>query len=133
MSPPETSERVSGNRIFSADKFSQGEEVTDNYCAVFSELGVSARKQFLRVGHLSFSTHQTFHQENFLFDCECEACEEEWPTYSQLPASSPSQKVSDKLCEYEMDNMEALGKGEIDKALSFHCKEISLIQVKLIT
>jgi len=95
----------------------KGEEVTDNYCAVFSELGVSARKQFLR--------------ENFLFSCECEACEEEWPTYSQLPASSPSQKVADKLCEYEMDNMEAMGKGEIDKALSFHCKEISLIQNNL--
>ena len=58
---------------------------------------------------------------------------EEWPTYSQLPSSSPSQKVADKLCEYEMDNMEAMGKGEIDKALSFHCKEISLIQVKFIT
>ena len=39
--------------------------------------------------------------------------------------------MADKLCEYEMDNMEAMGKGEIDKALSFHCKEISLIQVKL--
>ena len=78
----------------------------------------------------SLSTHQTCHQENFLFSCECEACEEEWPTYSQLPSSSPSQKVADKLCEYEMDNMEAMGKGEIDKALSFHCKEISLIQVK---
>ena len=37
--------------------------------------------------------------------------------------------MADKLCEYEMDNMEAMGKGEIDKALSFHCKEISLIQV----
>ena len=26
-----------------------GEEITDNYCAVYSELGVSARRQFLQV------------------------------------------------------------------------------------
>jgi len=37
-------------------------------------------------------------------------------------------KVADKLCEYEMDNMTAMERGEIDKALSFHCKEITLIQ-----
>ena len=77
-----------------------------------------------------FRLKKTFYQENFLFSCECEACEEEWPTYSKLPASPPSQKVADKLCEYEMDNMTAMERGEIDKALSFHCKEISLIQVK---
>ena len=40
------------------DKFSQGEEITDNYCAVFSELGVSARKQFLRVGE-TFPFHSS--------------------------------------------------------------------------
>ena len=77
-----------------------------------------------------FGLKKLFYQENFLFSCECEACEEEWPTYSNLPASPPSQKVADKLCEYEMDNMTAMERGEIDKALSFHCKEISLIQVK---
>ena len=77
-----------------------------------------------------FGFKKLFYQENFLFSCECEACEEEWPTYSKLPASPPSQKVADKLCEYEMDNMTAMERGEIDKALSFHCKEISLIQVK---
>ena len=38
--------------------------------------------------------------------------------------------MADKLCEYEMDNMTAMERGEIDKALSFHCKEITLIQVK---
>ena len=37
--------------------------------------------------------------------------------------------MADKLCEYEMDNMTAMERGEIDKALSFHCKEITLIQV----
>ena len=68
-------------------------------------------------------------QENFLFDCECSACEEGWQTYTHLPSDSPSQAVSDKLCEYEMDNMTALERGELDKALAFHCKELALIQV----
>jgi len=39
----------------------KGEEVTDNYCAVFSELGVSARKQFLRVGAVSTFNSKTLH------------------------------------------------------------------------
>jgi len=95
----------------------KGEEITDNYCAVFSELGIQARKHFLK--------------ENFLFDCECEACEEEWPTYSRLPADSPPQKVTDKLCEFELDNLTAIERGELDKALAFHCKEISLVQNNL--
>ena len=32
-------------------------------------------------------------QDNFLFTCECEACESCWPTYSKLPVDPPSQKV----------------------------------------
>lgn len=108
-----------GRKMFlvTSRNIKKGEEVTDNYCAVFSELGPANRKHFLK--------------ENFLFDCECLACEEEWPTYSHLPADSPTQKVSDKLCEYELDNMTALESGELDKALTFHCKEISLIQNNL--
>ena len=72
---------------------------------------------------------ETSPQENFLFDCECLACEEGWQTYTHLPSDTPSQQVSDKLCEYEMDNMTALERGELDKALAFHCKELALIQV----
>ena len=44
-------------RILLSPLFSLGEEVTENYCAVFSELGVSARKQFLRVGVNCFPFH----------------------------------------------------------------------------
>ena len=55
LSPRETSEKVRSGikRNFSLQLLHlpcfSGEEVTDNYCAVFSELGVLARKQFLRV------------------------------------------------------------------------------------
>ena len=56
LSPRETSEKVRSGikRNFSLLQLLylscfSGEEVTDNYCAVFSELGVLARKQFLRV------------------------------------------------------------------------------------
>ena len=32
-------------------------------------------------------------KDHFLFDCTCEACENDWPTYSNLPQDRPSQKV----------------------------------------
>ena len=72
-----------------------------------------------------------FTQENFLFNCCCEACEENWPTYNHMSADRPSEKVADKLVELEMDYMTALEKGDMEKALVSHGKEISLIQANL--
>jgi len=48
----------------------KGEEISDNYCIHFSEMGVKDRTGWIL--------------ENYKFRCRCRACEEEWPTFDQL-------------------------------------------------
>jgi len=100
--------------LIAAENIKRGEEVTDNYCAHFSELSCVQRQHFL--------------EENYKFLCECTACEEGWEGYRTLPDTRPNQKVGDKLVELEMDNLTAMECGNHDRALLTHCKEVSLIQ-----
>eukprot|EP00092_Neocalanus_flemingeri_P007710 GFUD01008326.1.p1 GENE.GFUD01008326.1~~GFUD01008326.1.p1 ORF type:complete len:633 (+),score=153.13 GFUD01008326.1:157-2055(+) len=108
-----------GKKMFlvASKNIRKGEEITDNYCIHFSDMAAHARREWI--------------EENFLFSCECKACEEDWPTYNHMPTTRPSEKVSDKLVELEMDNMTALQQGNVEKAILSHCKEISLIQANL--
>jgi len=108
-----------GKKMFlvASKNIRKGEEITDNYCIHFSDMGAKSRREWM--------------EENFLFSCECEACEGDWPTYNNLPTDRPSEKVADKLVELEMDNLTALEQGNVEKAITSHCKEISLIQANL--
>jgi len=108
-----------GKKMFlvASKNIRKGEEITDNYCIHFSDMKAGERRQWM--------------EENFLFSCECQACEDEWPTYNSLPTCRPSEKVADKLVELEVENMTALEQGNVDKAILSHCKEISLIQANL--
>lgn len=120
--------------LIASKNIRKGEEISDNYCIHFSDMNATERREWIA--------------ENFLFDCCCEACQEDWPTYSNISSARPSEKarsemykmsinwnlsvqVSDKLVELEMDNMTAMEKGDIEKALECHSKEISLIQANL--
>ncbi|XP_023325824.1 uncharacterized protein LOC111699383 [Eurytemora carolleeae] len=100
--------------LIASKNIKRGQEVMDNYCIHFSELPTVTRRPWI--------------QEHFLFYCECEACEEDWPTYSNLPQDRPNQKIADKLVALEMENIECIEKGNIDKAVESHKKEITLIQ-----
>jgi len=100
--------------LIASKNIKRGQEVMDNYCIHFSELPTVTRRPWI--------------QEHFLFHCECVACEDDWPTYSQLSQVRPSQKVADKLVALEMENMASIDKGDIDKAIESHGKEITLIQ-----
>ena len=63
----------------------KGEEISDNYCIHFSEMGVNNRTGWL--------------QENYKFKCRCRACEEEWPTFDQLPGQLPTGEVNCGILE----------------------------------
>jgi len=108
-----------GKKMFlvASKNIRKGEEISDNYCIHFSDMKAKARKEWM--------------EENFLFSCECKACEEDWPIYNDMPTTRPSDRVSDKLVELEMDNLTALEQGNVEKAILSHCKEISLIQANL--
>lgn len=97
----------------------KGEEVMDNYCINFSELPKHIRNPWIK--------------EHYLFDCTCQACEDEWPTYKELNKDRPNKKVADKLVQLEMDNLDFVEKGLIDKAIESHKQEIRLIQTGLPT
>jgi len=105
--------------LIAAKNIKKGEEVMDNYCIHFSELPKHIRHPWIK--------------EHYLFDCTCPACENDWPTYSKLPKDRPNKKVSDKLVQLEMDNLDLVGRGEFDKAIESHKQEIRLIQNALPT
>ena len=63
----------------------KGDEISDNYCIHFSEMGVNNRTGWL--------------QENYKFKCRCRACEEEWPTFDQLPGQLPTGEVNCGILE----------------------------------
>ena len=67
----------------------KGEEITDNYCK--GKEGMDGSKLWIIIFHsiLFISI-----QENFLFSCECEACEGDWPTFNIMPTDRPSEKVT---------------------------------------
>ena len=35
-----------------------------------------------------------YFQDHFKFRCECQACEDDWPTYSRIASDRPSEKVT---------------------------------------
>jgi len=55
-----------------------GEEVTLNYALPFYAAPLKDRKEFL--------------QKGFVFNCECEACCQDWPLFDSLPASIPGSE-----------------------------------------
>jgi len=116
---PNTIRINQGKKMFlvAARNIRKGEEITDNYSIHFSDMVADQRRPWM--------------EENFKFWCECEACEYDWPTYNKISSDRPSEKVADKLVELEVDNMTALEKGDLDKAILGHAKEISLIQSNL--
>ena len=87
-----------GKKMFlvASKNIRKGEEITDNYCIHFSDMGAKARREWMEVSDgLLLSNSSYYHpQENFLFSCECEACEGDWPTYNNLPTDRPSEKVT---------------------------------------
>ena len=54
-----------------------GEEINDIYSMHYSEIPKSSRKEWLH--------------KNFLFNCDCKACQENWPTFDGLPTVSMTE------------------------------------------
>ena len=82
--------------LVASQNIRKGEEVTDNYCIHFSDMNVRERREWIKVrsSFICWISDDTFQmQENFLFHCCCEACEENWPTYSNISSSRPSEKA----------------------------------------
>ena len=75
----------------------KGEEITDNYCIHFSDMEGAERRDWIMVSSRSHCHHNMYtsivFQENFKFYCKCEACEDDWPTYSRISSDRPSEKV----------------------------------------
>ena len=79
----------------------RGEEITDNYCAHFSDMSAETRRDWIQVSHdhnHDDDDDEVMFQDNFKFVCECEACEDDWPTYSRISSDRPSEKV--RHCRY---------------------------------
>lgn len=92
----------------------KGDEISDNYCIHFSEMDSKNRLGWI--------------EENYKFKCQCRACEEEWPTFDQLPGEFPTGEAYTQMMFLEKVNSQALVDGKLEMAIEGHKKEMSLIQ-----
>ena len=80
----------------------------------YSEVPCLERKEFLR--------------SMFRFDCNCQACSEGWPTYSDLSEATEDDAVIGQLKQIDTAINLALSKFDLSTAIALHCKDVTLIE-----
>ena len=98
--------------IFSAPA-EQGEELTDMYSMHYSQLDCSQRRDFLR--------------QMFCFECQCQACVGEWPTFPLLPAGSPRGMGEQELLQVQAGVDLAMSKRDWGTAARLYFKLSGLL------
>ena len=99
--------------IIATRNIKKGEEVTDIYSMHYSEVPKETRQDWLL--------------KNFFFNCNCQACSNDWPIYDHLPTLVNVEAMY-KLREIERAISVALSKGDLDLASLLHFKDVSILE-----
>ena len=92
----------------------QGEELTDIYSMHYSQVGCSQRRDFLR--------------QMFCFECQCQACLGEWPTFPHMPtAAGLGERLMDQLRQVQAGGDASMAKGDWGTAARLHFKLSALL------
>ncbi|XKL65692.1 hypothetical protein PGB90_009112 [Kerria lacca] len=90
-----------------------GEEVFDNYGTSYLYVTLEERRSYLK--------------ENYFFECQCIACEENWPLLKNLPSNFseavylvPREQITDAQVKEWSDKYKKITTAYSDQALSFY-------------